>query len=52
MSYYDPVTYSIIFGEVSATSAKHSPVQSSTIVRMRKQQLSANASDRKSRPQR
>jgi transcriptional regulator with XRE-family HTH domain len=52
MSYYDPLTYNIMFGEVSATSARHSPVQSSTIVRMRKQRLPASASDTKSRPQR
>jgi transcriptional regulator with XRE-family HTH domain len=41
MSYYDPVTYQIMFGQVPraktpAAPASRSPAQSSTIVRMRK----------------
>jgi transcriptional regulator with XRE-family HTH domain len=42
MSYYDPVTYSIVFGDVS--DAKHS--QSSTIVRLPKRPRSASATNR------
>jgi len=38
--------------DVSATSARHSRVKSSTIARMRNRRPSANASDRKSRLQR
>jgi transcriptional regulator with XRE-family HTH domain len=48
MSYYDPVTYNIIFGEVSARGAKRAPAQSSTIVKMRKRRPPA----RKPKPER
>ena len=43
MSYYDPVTYSIVFGDVS--DAKHS--QSSTVVRLPKRPPSASKTNRK-----
>jgi hypothetical protein len=41
MSYYDPVTYNIMFGQVPqaktpAALGSRSPAQSSTIVKMRK----------------
>jgi transcriptional regulator with XRE-family HTH domain len=52
MSYYDPVTYSIIFGRVSAAGARHSAAQQSTVVRIRKQRLPASPSGGRSRPQR
>ena len=45
MSFYDPMTYSIIFGrtprlEVLATSAKHTPVPPLATARMRRQRPS------------
>ncbi|MGH8525196.1 MAG: helix-turn-helix domain-containing protein [Gammaproteobacteria bacterium] len=47
MSYYDPVTYNIIFGrgsriEVKATNSRRAAGQSSTPTRMRKQRLSTD----------
>jgi transcriptional regulator with XRE-family HTH domain len=41
MSYYDPMMYNVIFGDVSPPAATPSSVPSSTIVAMRKQPVSA-----------
>ena len=45
MSYYHPMMYDVIFGEVSITTAKDSPMKSSTVVRMRKRPMSARTVD-------
>jgi transcriptional regulator with XRE-family HTH domain len=45
MSYYHPMMYDVIFGEVPITTEKNSPVKSSTVVRMRKRRVSARTVD-------
>ena len=45
MSYYYPMMYDVIFGEMSITTAKNSRMKSSTVVRMRKRRVSARTVD-------